>query len=50
MIVKVVIKESDFDQSKYSKKEWEKSVEIVRWEHNYEEKKYIIEYKEKPTI
>lgn len=41
---KVVIEEKDWKNSKYRTKEWEDSVEILKWEHNYETKKYIIHF------
>ncbi len=28
-------------------KAWEQTVEITRWEHNYETEEYIVNYKEK---
>lgn len=43
----VIVKEVDWANSKYRTREWEQSVEIVRWEHNYEKKQYIIDYNEK---
>ncbi len=43
----ITIKEEDWNDSEHRTREWEKSVEIVRWEHNYETKEYIITYKEK---
>lgn len=43
---RVVIKENDWQNSKYRTVEWEQSVEIIRWEHDYEKKQYVIDYKE----
>jgi len=43
----IIIKEEDWETSIYRTREWEGSVEIVRWEHDYENKQYIIDYKEK---
>jgi len=43
---KIVIEESDWCTSKYRTKEWEQSVSIIKWEHDFETKKYTIEFKE----
>jgi len=43
----IIIKEEDWESSIYKTREWEQSVEIIRWEHDYENKQYIIDYKEK---
>ena len=40
--MKIVISEEDYKNSQYSTKEWEQSVTVVRWEHNFEEKNYTI--------
>jgi len=40
---KIVIKEEVY--SNY--KDWIKTIDIIRWEHNFETKEYVIEYKEK---
>ena len=40
----VTIKEIEYNDSKYSTKEWEQSVIITRWEHNHELKEYVINY------
>lgn len=40
----VVVKEVDWENSIYRTKEWEDSVEIVRWEHDFENKTYTIDY------
>lgn len=45
--MKIVISEEDYNNSQYSTKEWEQSVTIVRWEHDFEEKKYTITFEEK---
>ena len=45
--MKVIVNESDWDESEYRTREWEQSVKIIRWEHNYEENVYIIEYEPK---
>lgn len=44
---KVIIKEEDWETSVYPTKEWNDSVEVMKYEHDYEKKEYIIEYKEK---
>mgnify|MGYP003660891671 CR=1 FL=1 len=46
-VMKVIVNESDWDESEYRTREWEQSVKIIRWEHNYEENVYIIEYEPK---
>ena len=38
---RIIIKENEYSI------EWEKSVIIVRWEHDFEQKIYIIDYMEK---
>lgn len=43
----VIIKEEDWTESIYRTKEWEDSVDILRWEHDYEKKQYVIIYQEK---
>lgn len=43
----IIIEECDWNDSKYRTVEWERSVSIVRWEHNYEENIYTIDYNEK---
>ena len=40
----VTIKECDWSESKYKTVEWEKSVNITRWEHDFEKGIYIINY------
>ena len=42
---RIIIKEEDYDMD--YQKEWEKSVIVICWEHNYEDKIYIIDYKNK---
>lgn len=41
----IIIKEEDYDKEKQS--EWEKTVNITRWEHDFEKESYTIQYKEK---
>lgn len=43
----VIINETDWKDSIYRTVKWEQSVEIVRWEHDYDKKIYIINYKER---
>ena len=43
----IIVKECDWETSKYRTVEWEQSVEIVRWEHDYEKRQYVIDYNEK---
>lgn len=38
---RIIFREEDYDI------EWEKSVIIIRWEHDFEQKIYIIDYKDK---
>ena len=45
--MKIVISEEDYKNSQYSTKEWEQSVIVVKWEHDFEKKQYTIDYKEK---
>lgn len=45
--MRVVISEMEFPNSIYNTKEWEQSVIIIRWEHDFENHKYTIDYKEK---
>ena len=47
MKIKKIVEESEWEDSKYRTKEWEQSVNIVTWEHNYVTKQYIIVYNEK---
>jgi hypothetical protein len=42
----IVISEQDWPTSIYKTKEWEQSVRILRWEHDYVKKCYIINYEE----
>ena len=42
----IIIKEVDWKDSKYRTREWEKIVDIKRWEHDYELKQYVIDYDE----
>ena len=41
---KVVVFESEWENSMYRTREWESSVTIKKWEHDYVEKKYIIDF------
>jgi len=43
----IIFKESDYIHSEYNTKEWEQSVIILRWEHDYESKTYTIKYEDK---
>jgi hypothetical protein len=43
---KIIISESDWKSSIYRTREWERTVNITNWIHDYETKEYIIEYKE----
>ena len=42
--LQIIIKEEDWKDSKYRTKEWENTVELIKWEHDYEKKIYIIDY------
>lgn len=42
--MRIVIPEAEWDESPYKTPEWENSVQIKMWEHNYENKEYIIVY------
>lgn len=44
---KVVIKEADYAASIYNTKEWENSVKVLVWEHDFEKKIYTIIFEEK---
>ena len=44
---KIIISEEDYIISVYSTTEWERSVIITHWEHDFELKHYIIVYTEK---
>ncbi len=43
----VIVNEEDWQDSIYRTVEWEQSVQIIQWIHDYEKKQYIIDYKEK---
>lgn len=43
---KVIVKGEDWVSSIYSTKEWHNSVEVIRYEHDYEKNTYTIEYNE----
>lgn len=45
--MKVVVSVFDWDDSIYKTIEWEQSVTIKRWEHDYILKQYVIDYEEK---
>ena len=45
--MQIVISEEDYKNSQYSTKEWEQSVIIKNWEHDFEKKQYTIIYTEK---
>lgn len=38
----IIIQEQDFHESKYNTREWECSVNIKDWTHDYQKKEYII--------
>ena len=40
----IIIAEKDWKDSKYRTVEWEQSVTIIKWTHDYEKKQYIIDY------
>lgn len=40
---KITVKEEDWAESQYRTRKWEKRVNIVRWEHDYENKEYNID-------
>ena len=42
----IIVKEIDWKDSKYRTVEWERTVDIKRWEHDYELKQYVIDYDE----
>jgi len=42
---RIEVSEEDWKTSKYRTREWEKRVDIVRWEHDYENKVYKIDIK-----
>ena len=39
-----IVKEEDYTKEVML---WERTVNVIRWEHDYELKQYIIDYKEK---
>lgn len=43
----IIIQEEDWSESVYRTKEWEDSVDLIRWEHDYVKKQYIIDFKDK---
>jgi hypothetical protein len=40
---RITVSEEDWKESKYRTREWERRVNIVKWEHNYEDKMYYID-------
>ena len=44
---RIIIQEKDQNTSMYRTRAWEQTVEITRWEHDYENKRYIIDYNKK---
>lgn len=38
----IIVKEEDWEGSKFRTQKWETRVNIINWEHNYEEKEYKI--------
>tara|TARA_R110000796_G_C14238114_1_gene396900 strand:+ start:337 stop:489 length:153 start_codon:yes stop_codon:yes gene_type:complete len=42
----IIIEECDWVHSKYRASEWEKKVDIKRWEHDCILKRYVIDYDE----
>lgn len=42
----IIISEDEWEDSIYKTKEWEQSVEVLKWEHDYIKKEYIITYDE----
>lgn len=38
----ITVSESDWKDSKYRTREWERTVNMKDWTHNYETKEYII--------
>lgn len=43
----IIVKEEDWDASIYKTLEWEQSVILDRWTHDFELKEYKLEYFEK---
>lgn len=42
----ITFSEEEYKNSSYNTKDWEQSVNITNWEHNYEKGEYIIKYTE----
>lgn len=42
---RIIVKEEDWPKSKYRNRSWEERVDIIRWEHDYEEDNYKIDIK-----
>lgn len=43
---KVIIEAADWPDSPYNTKEWENSVKVVNWEHDFEKSIYTIIFEE----
>ena len=41
---KVIIREDDYDAEQQAV--WEKTVRVIRWEHDYEKRIYVIDYED----
>ena len=48
--IKIVINGDSWDNSIYKTLEWEQSVVIKKWTHDFELNIYIIEYEEKEKL
>jgi len=48
MIV-IILPEAEYLVSHYNTKQWEQSVKITNWEHDFEKKQYTIKYTEKES-
>ena len=44
---RIIVKGEDWPNSRYKTRDWEKRVDIIRWEHNYVEDVYKIDIKTK---
>jgi hypothetical protein len=45
----LILSSADYINSYYNTKEWEQSVKLIRWEHDYELEKYTIKYEDKES-
>jgi hypothetical protein len=45
----LILSSVDYINSHYNTKEWEQSVKLIRWEHDYELEKYTIKYEDKES-